>query len=762
MLEITNPSETACWHLRIQGVVQGVGFRPFVYRLARTLGLAGWVQNSPDGVTIVVEGQEEFLSRFFQRLYDDAPASAHVANVERVLLHPQGIRDFVILPSQNGRNETGLPPDLATCPQCLEEVFSSQDRRFHYPFANCTQCGPRFTITCTLPYDRATTTMVDFVLCAACQAEYQTPADRRFHAEPIACPRCGPHVWLKVGAHLSSSQEDAFSHAAQLVRQGGIIAIQGLGGFHLACDATNEAAVHRLRQVKDRLEKPLAIMLESLAQAHRYGQPTQAEVDLLTSPQAPIVLVRKQSPSALAPSIAPDNPSVGMMLPYTPLHHILLRKVGRPLVMTSGNRRDEPLCKTAGEAETELAPHVDAFLLHNRPIHQRCDDSVFVVTETGPQPIRRSRGYVPFPIPLPFTSSAPVLAVGAELKNTFCLLHESNAFPSQYIGDVSSLATQRHFTEALESFESLLNINPQVVAHDFHPEYATTHYAAALGLPQVGVQHHHAHIASCMADNLISEPVIGVAFDGTGYGADGAIWGGEFMVADFQQCERIAHFEYLPLPGGDAAIRHPARIAIAYLLALLGKLPNLPFLKDVAPADVRLIPQLVNQRINTPLTSSCGRLFDAVAALLGLRQDVTYEAQAAIALEAASETITSDPPPYSFHLDGQQIRLGSLFSQMVEEIQHEVPIAMIGRRFHATVSEIVHSVCHQIREQRGLSRVALSGGCWQNRLLLSITLKRLRASGFDVYTHHQVPANDGGISLGQAAVAAARINGPQV
>jgi hydrogenase maturation protein HypF len=738
--------------------VQGIGFRPFIYRLARELGLAGWARNTTAGVEIVIQGDRPQLSRFLSRLRAETPALANVTSIDIDGSKPLYRTDFLILPSTPGEQDTLLPPDLATCPVCLEEVFSLPDRRSRYPFTNCTACGPRFTIVRALPYDRTTTTMADFRLCPSCAAEYANPPDRRFHAEPVACPTCGPRVWLE-GENDATAQRqgDPIAHAAALLCNGAVLAIQGLGGFHLTCDATNAGAVQRLRRTKDREHKPLAVMVATLGEAQMYGEISTAEATLLTSVQAPIVLVRKRANSPLTSAIAPGNAYLGVMLPYTPLHHLLLRDAGKPLVMTSGNRRDEPLCSTAEEAKVALDGLVDGFLVHDRPIHQRCDDSVVFVMDTGVQPVRRSRGSVPLPVPTPIASPLPILAVGAELKNTFCLLREREAFLSQHIGDMGSRATRRHFASALEHFQELFKIHPTAVAHDLHPDYTTTRYAQVTGLPLIGIQHHHAHIAACLADNGITGPVIGVAFDGTGYGTDGVIWGGEFLVTDLRDFRRVAHLEYLPLPGGEAAIRRPYRTALAYLATLSGSVPTLPFVKEIPRAERQVTLRMIERKVNAPLTSSCGRLFDAVAAIIGLRTQVTYEAQAAIELEAASYTETYDGVIYPFAIDNEQIRLGSLLAAIASDTQRRVPAGVIGQRFHHTLAEIVRTVCEQLREEHGLITVALSGGCWQNRLLLSATRSRLRKAGFSVYVHHQVPANDGGISLGQAVVAAARL-----
>jgi hydrogenase maturation protein HypF len=744
--------------MTVRGTVQGVGFRPFIYRLARELGLVGWARNITAGVEIVIQGNKTRLSRFLFRLRAETPALANVTNIDTKESERLRLTDFVILPSTPGEQYTLLPPDLATCPLCLEEAFSLQDRRSRYPFTNCTACGPRFTIVRALPYDRATTTMADFRFCPSCAAEYENPIDRRFHAEPVACPTCGPHVWLTVdNGAVAQPEGDTIAHAAALLREGAVVAVQGLGGFHLACDATNASAVQRLRQTKEREHKPLAVMAATLDEARRYGEISTAEATLLASVPAPIVLVRKRADSPLASTVAPGNAYLGVMLPYTPLHHLLLRDTRKPLVMTSGNRRDEPLCSTVEEAKAALDGLVDGFLFHDRPIHQRCDDSVVFVTNTGAQPVRRSRGYVPLPVTTPLAAPTPILAVGAELKNTFCLLREREAFLSQHIGDMGSLATRRHFVAALAHFQGLFKIQPTAIAHDLHPDYTTTRYAQASGLPLIGVQHHHAHIAACLADNGIAGPVIGVAFDGTGYGTDGAIWGGEFLVADPRDCRRVAHLEYLPLPGGEAAIRRPYRTALAYLAALFGSIPTLAFVDEIPHTERQLTLRMIERKINTPLTSSCGRLFDAVAAIIGLRTQVTYEAQAAIEWEAVSYTESPDGVIYPFTIGNAQVRLGPLLAAVVSDTQQRVPAGVIGQRFHHTLVEIVRTVCEQIRQKEGLTMVALSGGCWQNRLLLSATISRLQETGFSVYVHHQVPANDGGLSLGQAVVAAARL-----
>ena len=752
-------------HVSVRGVVQGIGFRPFVYRLAQQFGLSGWVHNTADGVELEIEGHSTQRAAFLQALQREAPPLAHIMTVTTLEISPLGARDFTIRAGRPGGQHALLPPDVASCAECIQEIADPRQRRFGYAFTNCTNCGPRFTIVHSLPYDRSATAMAAFALCPSCTVEYANPADRRFHAEPIACPSCGPQVWLEMasqgrerfGRLPLQAGNDVLSQTAALFQHGAVIAVKSLGGFHLACDATNDEAVLKLRAAKARPDKPLAVMPPTLPEARQYGHISEAEERLLTSPQAPIVLVRKRPDAHLAAAIAPGNAYVGLMLPYTPLHHVLLRKTGRPLVMTSGNRRDEPLCQTAAEARHALGDTVDAFLLHDRPIHQRCDDSVVFLGPTGPQPIRRSRGYTPSAVQMPIASPVPVLAVGTELKNTLCLVRDRAAILSQHIGDMTSLASQQHFVSSLEHLKTLMNIAPAAVAHDLHPGYTTSRYAQTLDLPRIGVQHHHAHVAACLADNGVCGPVIGVVFDGTGYGTDGAIWGGEFVVADLGHARRVAHIEYLPLPGGDAAIRNPARIAVAYLVKLFGQLPPLPFLKTVPIAEQRMIAQMVTQQVNTPPTSSCGRLFDAVAAIVGLSGTVTYEAQAAIELEAVSSDTPEEYGAYPFAVEDGQVRMRPLLAQIVSDVRAGVSPGVVGQRFHRSLAEIIRCVCLRVRDSEGLSAVALSGGCWQNRLLLGMTVSCLQADGFAVYTHKQVPTNDGGLSLGQAAVAAVRL-----
>ncbi len=773
--------------ISVRGVVQGVGFRPFVYRLAHDHELTGWVLNHSGGVEIEVEGAPHMLEAFVHALTAQAPPLARIVNVDVASAPPAGSTRFEIRHSvaEEGRYQL-ISPDIATCPDCLRELLDPDDRRFRYPFTNCTNCGPRFTIIRDIPYDRPLTTMQPFPMCPDCKREYDDPLDRRFHAQPNACPICGPHIWVEDAADPGSavaSGDAAMRLAGEMLLAGRILAIKGLGGFHLACDATAPGAVQTLRARKGRPAKPLAVMMSTLEEVQRQCYLSEQEETLLLSRQCPIVLLRWRDDSTVARDVAPNNAYLGVMLPYTPLHHILLRDVGRPLIMTSGNLSEEPIAQHNDEARHRLGHLADAFLMHNRDIYARYDDSVWFSPSTSavrstaeaPQPIRRSRGYAPFPIRLPFQTK-PVLAVGAELKNSFCLARDDFAFLSQHIGDMENLETLEHLETTVELYRHLFRVEPEWIAHDMHPDYFSTKFA--LSLPHdpgslVGIQHHEAHIASCLVDNgwpLDGGPVIGVAMDGTGYGLDGHIWGGEFLVGSYPGFRRAAHLEYLPMPGGDAAIRNPWRLALAYLYTLTGQLPTLHGSDartgpGITTEEIQVVRQQVDRRLNTPLTSAAGRLFDAVAALAGVRQRVTYEAQAAIELEMLAATwqpAGQDPVaslPYPFDLqreaEGYVIGLRSLLEAIQADLETGASQAKVGWRFHLTMAELITATCQQISGETGLHTVALSGGCFQNRLLLGMSVPRLQQAGFTVLLHRHVPCNDGGISLGQAALARA-------
>ena len=753
-------SAVAARRIVVEGVVQGVGFRPFVYTLAERHGLSGWVRNTASGVELEVEGTPGALSAFLDGLVGTAPPLAHVEQVRVEDLPPRGYEVFEIQVSRDGEGFQPVSPDVATCPECLQEVMDPGDRRFGYPFTNCTHCGPRFTIIRWIPYDRPNTTMAGFAMCADCQAEYSDPMDRRFHAQPNACPKCGPHLTL-VDARGRELPGDPLAETRRLLAAGRIVAIKGIGGFHLACDATNEAAVLRLRERKGREAKPLALMVAHLAAAERLSELSDEERALLRSPARPIVLLREQPGSAIAPAVAPGLRTLGLMLPYSPLHHLLFHESQlTTLVMTSGNRSDEPIATDNEDALARLLTIADAFLLHDRPIHVRCDDSVTRIAAGGELPVRRSRGYAPFPVRLPF-ESRPILALGAELKSAVCLTRGPYAFMSPHIGDLENYETYASYGQMVGRMAALFRIRPEAVAHDLHPDYLSTRYALSLdpSLPRIPVQHHHAHVAACMAEHGLSGPVIGVAFDGTGYGTDGSIWGGEFLVAEYAGFGRAAHWRYVPMPGGDRAVREPFRMALAHLLCAFGGWDDgWPPVRDATPAERRMIRWQIEREVNAPLTSSVGRLFDAVASILGVRHRARYEAQAAIELEALADPAADGAYPVAIAgEDPAVIDPGPLIRGVVADREAGTPVPVIAARFHAAVAAVVVQVCERIRASTRLGRVVLSGGVFQNVTLLRRVLPGLAAAGFEVFTHHVVPPNDGGIALGQAVVAEARL-----
>jgi hydrogenase maturation protein HypF len=744
--------------VRVEGTVQGVGFRPFVYSLATGLGLAGLVGNDMDGVFAEVEGPSAAVEQFLVALERDAPPLARIERVVTKDIPPNGSAAFSIAPSgPGGQRNTPVPADSATCADCLRELADPGDRRFGYPFINCTNCGPRFTIVRDVPYDRPLTTMASFTMCELCAAEYHDPANRRFHAQPVCCPVCGPRLGLRF-PDGSAVPGEPLATAAALLREGRVLAVKGLGGYHLAVDATSEPATAALRARKHREDKPFAVMAVDLAAARRLCEVDEVSAALLTSPCRPIVLMPRRSGAVAAP-VAPGNRQLGVMLPYTPLHHLLLAAMARPLVLTSGNRSDEPIAYRDDEAFTRLAGIADAFLTHDRAIHIRTDDSVVRALHGRETLIRRSRGYVPEPVSVRTRFPRPVLACGAELKNTFCLAKDGRAVISHHIGDLENAETLRSFTEGIAHFRRLFDIDPRVVAYDLHPEYLSTKYA--LGLDDVdlrGVQHHHAHIASCLADNGEDGPVIGVAFDGTGYGTDGTVWGGEFLVADLASFERGGHLAPVPMPGGAAAIKQPWRMAAAYLAAAYPGGP--PDGLDVVARNERQWPAVValaGKRINAPLTSSAGRLFDAVAALVGVRDSINYEGQAAVEMEqlaSPGETgayragITTGRP---FCIEG-----ADLVRAATDDLRAGVAPGVIAARFHNGVAALIEEGCVLLRERHGLGTVALSGGVFQNLILAHQVVARLEARGFRVLVHSRVPCNDGGISLGQAVAAGAQ------
>ncbi|MFC2047841.1 carbamoyltransferase HypF [Chloroflexota bacterium] len=754
-------------HISVRGVVQGVGFRPFVYQLATKHNLKGWVCNTSEGVKIEVEGEAETIEQFSRDLNEQAPPRASIEDITIQRL-PDRYKKYEKFEIRHSIVEEGkyqlVSPDIATCQDCLKEILSPDDRRYRYPFTNCTNCGPRFTIIEDIPYDRPKTTMRHFRMCPKCQCEYDDPLNRRFHAQPNACPDCGPLLRLLDAKGRTIAVDDAIATTSQLLREGKIVAIKGLGGFLIACDATSETAVNLLRRRKIRPSKPLAIMVSSIGEAREHCYMNKEEERLLDSPYSPIVLMKWKASSPVSPAVAPKLKYLGVMLPYTPLHHLLLRETGLPLVMTSGNLSEEPIAKDNDEAVRRLSGIVDYFLVHNRDIYARYDDSVTMVERNVPQVVRRARGYAPYPIHLGF-SSQQILACGAEEKNTFCLTRDEYAFVSQHIGDMENLETMENFESAIDLYQRLFRIEPKIIAHDHHPEYLATKYAKELAaksadITLIPVQHHHAHIVSCMADNGIDTSVIGVALDGTGYGTDGNIWGGEFMIADYKSFTRLGQLEYLPLPGGALSIKKTFRTAVGYLLSLLGESAlnqNLPFLKQIDKVEIGIIRKQIEQKLNSPLTSSCGRLFDAVSALTGIRGEIDYEAQAAIELEMLACDVPDEIGSYPFPITKQSglsiVKLKDLLSAVIYDLQCGVSQATIAARFHNSIALMIVELCQAISKKTGINQVTLSGGVFQNRLLLRKTVSLLENREFKVLTHRQVPTNDGGISLGQAIIA---------
>lgn len=744
----------------VNGIVQGVGFRPFIYGLAGKYNLRGYIANTSRGVEIDVEGDQANIENFITDITGCAPPLSVIEGISYRRLPLMGYRTFEIKKSRETPERLALvSPDTATCPDCRQELVTPTDRRYRYPFINCTNCGPRFSIITGVPYDRPNTTMQEFSMCPECLAEYYDPADRRFHAQPNACPVCGPRLMLSDGEGYEINIDDPVKAAQEMLRDGKILAIKGLGGYHLACDAVNEDAVRTLRQRKVREEKPFAVMVKDPAAVQQYCIVEDREEKLLAGSCRPIVLLRKRPDCPAAGSVAPDNDFLGIMLPYTPLHILLLDGGPDALVMTSGNVSDEPIAYSDEDAFKRLSGIADAFLTHNRRIRHRCDDSVTRVFRDREYILRRSRGYAPAPVLLD-REMVQVLACGGEQKNTFCLTKDRYAFISHHIGDLDNLETLTSFEEGIELYKKLFGIEPEIIAHDLHPEYLSTKYALAReGIPLVGVQHHHAHVAACMAENGIREKVIGVSFDGTGYGTDGRLWGGEFLVCDYLDFRRAGHLAYVPMPGGAKAVKEPWRMAVGYLNRTFG-----PDWRDICywppgidDNSVALVQAMVEKRINAPLTSSVGRLFDTVSALLGLRLVANYEGQGAIELEQrALRSEKTVLPIYDIDIEEEfgsfVVNIPITLRQIITDITKGTPSADIARKFHLTVGEIILRMCHLIRRDEGINKVCLTGGVFQNILLLGMTFDKLRKNGFNVYIHSKIPANDGGISLGQAVI----------
>ncbi len=811
--------------IHVNGIVQGVGFRPFIFALAEQHNLKGWVRNTSAGVDIAVDGTAEALDAFVQAISAEAPPLAQIDEVTAVAIPANGYTAFEIIHSAaiSGAFQP-ISPDVSICADCLRELFDPDDRRYLYPFINCTNCGPRFTIIQDIPYDRPLTTMAPFAMCPDCRREYEDPRDRRFHAQPVACPACGPRVWLEIRKSLTVSREpqavngepvadyglrikdyadNAIQHTRRLLAESKIVAIKGLGGFHLACDALNETAVATLRARKLRRDKPFALMMPDIETVEQHCFVNEAERDLLLSRARPIVILHKRTDSPIAPACTPGQNTLGVMLPYTPLHYLLfgrgaeerrsrgeegslapLNPCPTALVMTSGNLSEEPIAYTNDDARARLANLADAFLLHNRDIHTRCDDSVMRICDlrltidesranrqssivNRQLPMRRSRGYAPFPVKLPW-ETPPTLATGAELKNTFCLTNGRYAFLSHHIGDMENYETLQSFEQGIAHFERLFRVSPQLITYDMHPNYLASRYALERaemeGITAVPVQHHHAHIAAVMAENGHpgDRPVIGVSFDGTGYGDDGAIWGGEFLIADYAGYQRPYHLVYTPLPGGDTAVREPWRLALAWLRHCGLTIDDCGFLwqSSIANRQSSIAPvvwQQMEKGINAPPTSSMGRLFDAVAALVGIRATVNYEAQAAIELESLVDPAETGAYPFTIHHSQftihNSIDPAPLITAVLDDLRQNTPLPIIAARFHNGVAHMVRQVCADLRARYQLSEVALSGGVWQNVTLLQKTVQLLQQDNFTVLLHSKVPPNDGGLALGQAAVA---------
>lgn len=747
--------------IHVNGIVQGVGFRPFVYQLAKEMGLSGRVANTASGVAIHAEGAAGQLDRFIENLQARKPILAHIVSVDAKATEAAGYNQFAITKSQGAETRaTLISPDVCMCADCRAELFDPSDRRFGYPFINCTNCGPRYTIIDDIPYDRPNTSMRHFTMCDRCQAEYDDPGNRRFHAQPNACAECGPNVSLFDNRRNRLASTDPIAQAADLLKAGHIVAIKGLGGYHLAVDAANDAAVERLRTRKHREEKPLAVMSADLEVVESYAQITPPEAELLTSIQRPIVLLEKKLPEKLAFSVSPRNRYFGVMLPYTPLHELLLAHGFVALVMTSGNMSEEPIAIDNDEAFQRLGQIADYFLIHDRQIYLRSDDSIVRHAAGRTRPIRRSRGFVPIPVFL--KSKVPqVLACGAELKNTICLTKENQAFVSQHIGDLENLATENFFRMTIDHLQRILDISPEIIACDLHPDYLSTQWAATQSdSPLIRVQHHHAHIAACMAEHQLDDPVIGLAFDGTGLGADQTVWGGEVLVADFGGYRRAAHLTAVPMPGAAAAIKAPWRMALAYLECTLGASLwdlDLPLLRRVDRAQAQIVVQICAQGVNAPLTSSMGRLFDAIAAILGLRLDAAFEGQAAMELEMIADPGEKERYDFAWDVaDPKQVAVAPIVAGVVEDLQRGLPAFIISAKFHNTIVEGFSMLCRALRRENRINQVVLSGGCFQNRLLLEGLRKKLTTNGFEVFCHRQVPTNDGGIALGQAMIASAQ------
>jgi len=744
--------------VRIEGAVQGVGFRPFVYRLANQLELSGWVSNSSQGVIIELEGKIEMLNEFLARVQAEAPSNSIIKNIQYSISDVVGYDSFTIKESDRSGVKTALiMPDIAVCPDCLEDIFDPDNRRYRYPFTNCTNCGPRYSIIESLPYDRVNTTMKIFTMCDECRAEYENPSNRRFHAQPNACPNCGPslELWDKKGKILTSNHQ-ALLEACAVINKGGIAAVKGLGGFHLIIDAANDQAIRRLRRLKFREEKPLALMYPDLEMVKADCELTDLEKQLLCSPESPIVLLKRKNTSKndsvnVCPAVSPDNPYLGIMLAYTPLHRLLMAELKSPIVATSGNIADEPMCIDENEALVRLGDIADVFLVHNRPIARHVDDSIVQVMMEREMILRRARGYAPLPIISKKTVSS-VLAVGGHLKNSVAISQEKQFFISQHIGDLESKPAYDTFANVIKSLSDLYDFNPEIIACDKHPDYISTKYAVDSGITRVEVQHHFAHILSCMAENKLDGPVLGVSWDGTGYGTDGTIWGGEFLKVDKMSFSRAAHLRTFCLPGGEKAIKEPWRTALGLLYEIynsqLFSTNKIEHIHTLNADNKNILQKMLEQKINAPLTSSAGRLFDAVASITDICQTMSFEGQAAMKMEFAAENYTTDDY-YAFKIDRKQkpyiIDWEPAILEIFKDLEKSKPTEQIAAKFHNTLVEMIVEAASHVGEKR----IVLTGGCFQNRYLTERAIIRLTKSGFQPYWHHLVPPNDGGICLGQ-------------
>lgn len=757
---INDESKVFRYQILINGIVQGVGFRPHIFRLAKKHNLQGYVINTTKGVQIEVEGKGSEVNNFVNELNNgNLPPLSKVYSINVKELEPQGYTSFTIKESiADDEKITLISPDISICEDCIRELFDPHDRRHQYPFINCTNCGPRYSIIKRLPYDRVNTTMTEFKMCDDCQKEYDEPINRRFHAQPNACFKCGPNVKLVHKDKIVSESIAAVKEAIKLLEDGNIVSIKGIGGFHLAVDASNDEAVKRLREKKGREEKPFAIMVKDEANVERICYVRDIEKHFLLMPQRPIILLRRKDTNLISEYVAPSNKYYGVFLPYTPLHYLIMDGGYVALVMTSANISDEPICKDNEEAFVRMARIADYFLINNREIYQRCDDSVMTVVRDMPLVIRRSRGYAPEPVILPFRIK-PVLATGAYLKNTVCLAFDDKAFISQHIGDLETYENYAFFIEGIKHLKSIFSVEPEAIICDMHPTYLSTRYAEQQGLSLIKVQHHEAHIASCMAENHLVEEVIGISFDGTGYGKDGKIWGSEFFVGKPNNFKRVAHFDYVDMVGGDFAAKEPYRMAIAYLYKYFGlewiKEP-LEFISAIAKNKIEGIIHMIDERINCWQTCGCGRLFDAVSSLINLRMVNRYEGQAPIELEMNIDDEFKSDDYYSFNIkeedDCSVISFYSLFTELMDDLIRKVPKALVAVKFHNSIVRIVVEMCGRLSKRYKLKRVVISGGCFQNKYLVEKVVMGLKESGYEVYYHQQLPPNDGGISLGQVYI----------